>query len=110
MGFLIKIEVVIGVVVEVVKCKAIFPHDIGQGYLVSWVFFINFLPPFFHYVYHIGQADSSDRVLSVTSDQDVQFDDEFYKALCNTYGAGLRERVFFFVDNRKEGSVRRELH
>ena len=29
-----------------------------------------------------------------------QFDEEFYKYLCKTYGAGLRERVFFFVDNR----------
>eukprot|EP00937_MAST-01D_sp_MAST-1D-sp2_P002830 g2830.t1 len=57
-------------------------------------------PDRFHYVYHIGQADSSDRVLSVRSDQDVQFDEEFYKALCKSYGAALRERVFFFVDNR----------
>jgi hypothetical protein len=54
----------------------------------------------FHYVYHIGQSDSSDRVLAVRSDNDVQFDEEFYKHLCQTYGAALRERVFFFVDNR----------
>jgi len=54
----------------------------------------------FHYVYHIDQSDGSDRVLAVDSDNDVQFDDEFYKFLCSTYGAGLREKVFFFVDNR----------
>jgi len=54
----------------------------------------------FHYVYHIGQADSGDRVLSMTSDNDVQFDEEFFKHLCKTYGKSLRERIFFFVDNR----------
>eukprot|EP01094_Clydonella_sp_ATCC50884_P018479 TRINITY_DN341_c0_g1_i1.p1 TRINITY_DN341_c0_g1~~TRINITY_DN341_c0_g1_i1.p1 ORF type:complete len:2401 (-),score=1116.71 TRINITY_DN341_c0_g1_i1:178-7182(-) len=59
-----------------------------------------FGPDRFHYIYHIHQSDSSDRVLSVGSDNDVQFDEEFYKFLCKKYGAGLRERVFFFVDNR----------
>ena len=54
----------------------------------------------FHYVYHIDQADGSDRVLGVDSDTDVQFDEEFFKYLCATHGAALRERVFFFVDNR----------
>jgi hypothetical protein len=54
----------------------------------------------FHYVYHIDQADNTDRILSVNSDNDVQFDEEFYKFLCKTYGAALREKVFFFVDNR----------
>lgn len=60
----------------------------------------HFGPDRFHYIYHIDQADSNDRVLSIASDQDVQFDEEFYNHLCKTYGAGLRERVFFFVDNR----------
>ena len=60
----------------------------------------HFGPNQFHYIYHIDQVDSSDRVLSLTSDNDVQFDEEFYKNLCDTYGARLRERVFFFVDNR----------
>lgn len=54
----------------------------------------------FHYVYHIDQADNSDRVLCVNSDNDVRYDEEFYKYLCKTYDAGLRDRVFFFVDNR----------
>jgi hypothetical protein len=54
----------------------------------------------FHYVYHIGPADGSDRVLSMHSDNDVVFDEEFFKHLCKTYGAQLRDRVFFFVDNR----------
>lgn len=54
----------------------------------------------FHYIYHIGQADSSDRVLSINSDNDVQYDEDFYRYLCSTYGADLRSRVFFFVDNR----------
>ena len=54
----------------------------------------------FDYIYHIDQADSSDRVLSCDSDNDVQFDEEFYKHLCEAYGAGLRDKVFFFVDNR----------
>ena len=59
-----------------------------------------FGPDRFHYVYHIDQADGSDRVLSINSDNDVQFDEEFYKHLCKRYGAELRHRVFFFVDNR----------
>ena len=59
-----------------------------------------FGPDHFHYIYHIGQSDSSDRVLSVNSDNDVQFDEEFYKFLVKTYGAELRQKVFFFVDNR----------
>ena len=54
----------------------------------------------FHFLYHIDQADGADRVLYMDSDNDVQFDEEFYKHLCKTYGAALRERVFFFVDNR----------
>ena len=47
----------------------------------------HFGPEKFHYVYHIDQVDSSDRVLSIDSDNDVQFDEEFYKHLCKTYGA-----------------------
>lgn len=47
----------------------------------------HFGPDRFHYVYHIDQIDSSDRVLSISSDNDVQFDEEFYKHLCKTYGA-----------------------
>ena len=54
----------------------------------------------FHYVYHIEQADNSDRVLHMNSDNDVLYDEEFYRYLCSQYGAPLRERVFFFVDNR----------
>jgi hypothetical protein len=60
----------------------------------------HFGPNRFHYVYHIDQADSSDRVLSVNSDNDVQFDEEFYKFLAKTYGEHARNKVFFFVDNR----------
>ena len=60
----------------------------------------HFGPDRFHYIYHIDQADSHDRVLSVNSDNDVQFDEEFYKFLCKTYGAAARDKVFFFVDNR----------
>ena len=59
-----------------------------------------FGPDKFHYVYHIGKADSTDRVLSVNSDNDVQFDEEFYKFLVKKYGARMREKVFFFIDNR----------
>ena len=29
-----------------------------------------------------------------------QYDEEFYNHLCATYGAKLREKVLFFVDNR----------
>ena len=60
----------------------------------------HFGPDRFHYIYHIDQTDASDRVLCIDSDSDVQFDEEFYKFLCKTYGPQLRERVFFFVDNR----------
>jgi hypothetical protein len=54
----------------------------------------------FRYVYHIDQADNSDRVLYMDSDNDVLYDEEFYRYLCNQYGANMRDRVFFFVDNR----------
>ena len=47
----------------------------------------------YRYIYHIDQTDGSDRVLYVNSDNDVQFDEEFYKYLCNSYGARLREKV-----------------
>jgi hypothetical protein len=57
-------------------------------------------PDQFHYIYHIDQVDSSDRVMSISSDNDVAMDEEFYKFLCQTYGDKLREKVFFFVDNR----------
>lgn len=60
----------------------------------------HFGPDRFHYIYHIDQTDSSDRVLCVNSDNDVQYDEEFYKFLCKKYGKGLREKIFFFVDNR----------
>jgi hypothetical protein len=60
----------------------------------------HFGPDRFHYIYHINQTDASDRVLCLNSNNDVQFDEEFYKFLCKTYGANLREKVFFFVDNR----------
>lgn len=54
----------------------------------------------FQYVYHVGQADGADRVLAVNSDIDVQYDEEFYASMCRTYGAGLPDRIFFFIDNR----------
>ena len=57
-------------------------------------------PDKFAFVYHIDQVHSSDRILCMDSDTDVQFDEEFYKHLCQLYGAELREKVFFFVDNR----------
>lgn len=57
-------------------------------------------PDKFAFIYHIDQVHSSDRILCMDSDTDVQFDEEFYKHLCQLYGADLREKVFFFVDNR----------
>ena len=60
----------------------------------------HFGPDRFHYIYHIDQSDGGDRVLSLTSESDVQFDEEFYKHLCKTHGARLREKIFFFIDNR----------
>ncbi len=54
----------------------------------------------FHYIYHIDQSDGSDRMLCIKSNNDVTFDEEFYKFLCRSHGATLRERVFFFIDNR----------
>jgi hypothetical protein len=46
------------------------------------------------------QADGGDRVLCLDSDNDVPFDEEFYKHLCGQHGALLNTKVFFFVDNR----------
>lgn len=60
----------------------------------------HFGPDRFLYVYHIDTNDNSDRILCLKSDNDVQYDEEFYKYLCKTYDAGLRDKVFFFVDNR----------
>jgi hypothetical protein len=54
----------------------------------------------FQFIYHINQADGGDRVLAMHSDSDVQFDEEFFKHMCKVHGASLRERIFFFVDNR----------
>ena len=34
------------------------------------------------------------------SDTDVPFDEEFYMHMCITYGSRLREKIFFFIDNR----------
>eukprot|EP00930_Biecheleria_cincta_P037281 TRINITY_DN25573_c0_g1_i1.p1 TRINITY_DN25573_c0_g1~~TRINITY_DN25573_c0_g1_i1.p1 ORF type:complete len:2388 (+),score=410.29 TRINITY_DN25573_c0_g1_i1:162-7325(+) len=60
----------------------------------------HFGPNRFRYVYHINQVDGSDRVLHMNSDNDVQFDEEFYKHLCTKYGNRVSEKVFFFIDNR----------
>ena len=62
----------------------------------------HFGPDCFHYIYHIDQSDGSDRMLCIKSKNDVTFDEEFYKFLCRSYGATLREKVsceinFFFV-------------
>jgi hypothetical protein len=54
----------------------------------------------FHFIYHIDQTDNSDRVMYLKSENDVQYDEEFYKHLCREYGPELRDRIFFFVDNR----------
>ena len=60
----------------------------------------HFGPDKFHYLYHIDQTDNSDRVLCLKTGNDIQYDEEFYKYLCKTYGADLRDHIFFFVDNR----------
>lgn len=54
----------------------------------------------FHYIYHIDQADNSDRVLCIQTENDVCFDEEFFKFAVRKYGGKLSRRVFFFVDNR----------
>mmetsp|Transcript_51013 Transcript_51013/g.100982 ORF Transcript_51013/g.100982 Transcript_51013/m.100982 type:complete len:1121 (-) Transcript_51013:405-3767(-) len=54
----------------------------------------------FEYIYHVDQADGGDRVLCVESDSDVPFDEEFYKYMCEKHGKRLRDKLFFFVDNR----------
>ena len=43
---------------------------------------------------HLWQGDGGDRILHIDSDNDVQFDEEFYNYLCKTYGARLREKLF----------------
>lgn len=60
----------------------------------------HFGPDCFHYIYHIDQTDGSDRMLCIRTNNDVAFDEEFYKHLCRTYGASLSSKIFFFVDNR----------
>mmetsp|Transcript_16564 Transcript_16564/g.40507 ORF Transcript_16564/g.40507 Transcript_16564/m.40507 type:complete len:2315 (+) Transcript_16564:297-7241(+) len=60
----------------------------------------NFGPDRFKYIYHIDPADNRDRVLYIQSENDAQYDEEFYNHMCNTYDADLRDKIFFFVDNR----------
>ena len=60
----------------------------------------HFGPDRFQYIYHIDQTDESDRIFYLNSDNDVPFDEEFYKYLCKSYDSKLREKVFFFIDNR----------
>jgi hypothetical protein len=60
----------------------------------------HFGPDCFHYIYHIDQIDGSDRMLCIRTNNDVAFDEEFYKHLCRTYGASLSSKIFFFIDNR----------
>lgn len=60
----------------------------------------HFGPDCFHYIYHIDQTNGSDRMLCLKSNNDVNFDEEFYKFLCRSYGNKLGDRVFFFIDNR----------
>lgn len=54
----------------------------------------------FKFLYHIDPADNRDRVLCINSENDAQYDEEFYNYMCNAYGASLRDKIFFFVDNR----------
>lgn len=54
----------------------------------------------FAFIYHIDPVSNSDRVLSVASENDQLFDTEFYKHACRAHGKDLRDRIFFFVDNR----------
>ena len=54
----------------------------------------------FHYIYHIDQTDGSDKMLCIKSQNNVTFDEEFYKYLCRSYGDNLGQKVFFFIDNR----------
>lgn len=60
----------------------------------------HFGPDRFKYIYHIDPADNRDRVLYIQSENDAQYDEEFYNHMCNTYDADLRDKIFFFVDNR----------
>ena len=54
----------------------------------------------FKYIYHIDQGTCADRVLYMDCDTDVQYDEEFYKSGCQKYGLSIREKIFFFIDNR----------
>ena len=60
----------------------------------------HFGPDCFHYIYHIDQTDGSDRMLCIRTNNDVAFDEEFYKHLCRTYTKSLSSKIFFFIDNR----------
>jgi len=60
----------------------------------------HFGPDRFNYIYHIDQEDNSDRVLCMKTGNDIQYDEEFYKNLHQLYGSSLRDKIFFFVDNR----------
>ena len=53
----------------------------------------------FEYIYHIDQ-DGNDRVLDVASSNVVQYDEDFYSMMCSKHGVSLREKIFFFIDNR----------
>ena len=60
----------------------------------------HFGPDRFKFIYHVDAADSRDRVLCISTENDAPYDEEFYNHMCKGYDANLRDRIFFFIDNR----------
>ena len=54
----------------------------------------------FHYIYHIDQTDGSDKMLCIKSQNNVTFDEEFYKYLCRSYGEKLGQKVFLASERK----------
>lgn len=54
----------------------------------------------YKYIYYIDQVSCQDRILYVENENDIPYDDEFYKYLVQKYGEKVPEKIFFYIDNR----------
>jgi hypothetical protein len=44
-------------------------------------------------------VDCSDKITFFDRDNDINYDEEFYRNLCNQYGENINQYIFFFIDN-----------
>lgn len=54
----------------------------------------------YNYIYYIDQVTCQDRVLYVENENDIPYDDEFYKYLTSKYHDNVSDKIFYYIDNR----------